>query len=189
MTEALLRIDTLGEAEHGSPPADRIASGSPHFTTWNVEERGGLHCAKGRGIPGRWRIAYDEWEYCRILEGVSIVTEDGGDALEMHAGDSFILRPGFRGTWEVVETTVKEYVIQIYRRRQASRCRPRHGHSCRPRRLGSSRHETSSRTRRRPACAEPATEDGRCRWPSQPGRRRCSRVSSSPSDFMASAIR
>ena len=28
-------------------------------------------------------------------------------------GDSFILRPGFRGTWQVLETTVKDYVIRI----------------------------------------------------------------------------
>jgi len=29
------------------------------------------------------------------------------------AGDSFVLRPGFRGTWEVVETTRKDFVIRI----------------------------------------------------------------------------
>jgi uncharacterized protein len=29
------------------------------------------------------------------------------------AGDSFVLRPGFTGTWEVLETTTKLYVIQI----------------------------------------------------------------------------
>jgi uncharacterized cupin superfamily protein len=113
VTESLLRIDTLGEAEHGSPPADRIVSGRPEFTTWNVEDRDGLYCGTWRATPGKWLIQYDEWEYCRIIEGISIIAEDGGASLEVRPGDSFVLRPGFRGSWEVVQTTVKEYVIRV----------------------------------------------------------------------------
>jgi uncharacterized cupin superfamily protein len=41
------------------------------------------------------------------------VTEDGGEARTVKAGDSFVLRPGFKGSWEVVETTRKEYVIRM----------------------------------------------------------------------------
>ena len=62
--------------------------------------------------PGKWRISYDEWEFCHILSGVSVITEDGGEARTVKAGDAFVLRPGFKGTWEVVETTRKEYVIR-----------------------------------------------------------------------------
>jgi uncharacterized cupin superfamily protein len=113
VTDSLLRIDTLGEAEHGAPPPDRIVSGRPEFTTWNVEDRDGLYCGTWRATPGKWRIAYDEWEYCRIVEGVSVITEEGGAPVEVRPGDGFVLRPGFRGTWEVVETTVKEYVIHV----------------------------------------------------------------------------
>jgi uncharacterized protein len=29
------------------------------------------------------------------------------------AGDSFVIRPGFRGVWEVIETTRKDYVIVL----------------------------------------------------------------------------
>jgi len=29
----------------------------------------------------------------------------------LRAGDSFVLRPGFKGSWEVLETTRKQYVI------------------------------------------------------------------------------
>jgi uncharacterized cupin superfamily protein len=66
-----------------------------------------------QSTPGTWRIAYDEWEYCRILEGTSILTEDGGAPFTVTAGDSFVIRPGFTGTWEVVETTRKDYVIRL----------------------------------------------------------------------------
>lgn len=94
------------------PAADRIVSGSPVFTTWNLEERDGLYCGIWQSTPGKWRISYDEWEYCRILSGVSVVTETGGGAHTVRAGDSFILRPGFKGTWEVLVTTTKDYVIR-----------------------------------------------------------------------------
>jgi len=31
----------------------------------------------------------------------------------LKAGDCFVLEPGFEGTWEVVETTLKRYVILL----------------------------------------------------------------------------
>lgn len=83
------------------------------FTTWNIEESDGLYCGTWRSTPGKWRISYDEWEYCHILNGHSIITGDDGTVYEVREGDSFILRPGFSGTWEVVETTTKEYVIRL----------------------------------------------------------------------------
>jgi uncharacterized protein len=33
--------------------------------------------------------------------------------MKLRAGDTFILRPGFKGSWEVVETTRKAYVIRL----------------------------------------------------------------------------
>ena len=108
-------IDVAGvEPEEGAPAPDRLLAGAPRFTTWNVEEAGGgLHAGIWQATPGKWRIVYDEWEFCHILSGVSVIAEDGGEARTIRAGDSFVLRPGFRGTWEVVETTRKEYVIRV----------------------------------------------------------------------------
>jgi uncharacterized cupin superfamily protein len=114
MPETFLRLTTdAAVAETGAPAPDRLISGAPEFTTWNTEERDGLYCGIWRSTPGKWRIVYDEWEYCHILEGHSILTEDGGEPRHVKAGDSFILRPGFTGTWEVVETTTKDYVIRL----------------------------------------------------------------------------
>jgi hypothetical protein len=99
--------------DQSRPPPDRVIAGDPVFTTWNVEERGGLFCGIWRSTPGKWRIVYDEWEYCRIISGLSVITEDGGASRIVRAGDSFIIRPGFTGTWEVMETTTKDYVIAM----------------------------------------------------------------------------
>ncbi len=116
MTDGVfLAIDIAGvEPELGGPAPDRLISGSPEFRTWSLEERaGGLYAGVWESTPGSWRVKYDEWEYCRILSGVSIITEDGAAARRVAAGDSFIMRPGFAGVWEVIETTRKEYVIRL----------------------------------------------------------------------------
>jgi len=106
-------IDAV-ESEAGAPDADRILSGDPQFRTWNFEEaEGGLYAGIWEATPGKWRISYDEWEYFNVLSGHSIVTEDGGAAVHLKAGDRMILRPGFKGTWEVIETTRKDYVIRL----------------------------------------------------------------------------
>ena len=102
------------QPEAGAPAADRLISGDPKFLTWNIEEaEGGLYAGIWEATPGKWRIQYDEGEFCHILSGLSVVSQDDGAARMVKAGDSFVLRPGFSGTWEVIETTRKEYVIRL----------------------------------------------------------------------------
>ena len=100
--------------EEGGPAPDRLISGDPRFPTRNIEEAaGGIYAGIWQSTPGKWRIVYDEWEYFHILEGHSVVTEEGGAPIHLRAGDRLILRPGFKGTWEVLETTRKDYVIRL----------------------------------------------------------------------------
>lgn len=94
------------------PDAAKIIAGDPVHTTWNLEDRDGLYCGLWQSSPGTWRICYDEWEYMHILAGMSVVTDTAGKATTLRAGDSYIIRPGFVGVWEVVETTLKDYVIK-----------------------------------------------------------------------------
>lgn len=104
-----------GDPELASPPPGRILSGSPSSRTWNAytDEEGRVFCGIWESTPGRWRVAYDEWESCTILQGRSIVTPDTGEPVELRPGDTLVLEPGFEGTWEVVETTRKSYVIRV----------------------------------------------------------------------------
>ncbi len=113
MTSQFLRLTPdAAMPEVTRPGPEKVIAGDPVFTSWDAEERDGTYCGIWQSTPGKWRISYDEWEYCRILSGRSVITEDGGAAHEIAAGDSFIIRPGFRGTWEVIETTRKDYVIR-----------------------------------------------------------------------------
>lgn len=114
MTKALKFDLSSIDPERGAPAPDRLLSGNPEFRTWNFEEAdGGIYAGIWEATPGKWRIVYEEWEYFHILSGLSVVTEDGGEAIHLKPGDSMILRPGFKGTWEVVETTRKDYVIRV----------------------------------------------------------------------------
>ncbi|MBI1417640.1 MAG: DUF861 domain-containing protein [Limimaricola sp.] len=99
--------------EIARPAPEKLIEGDPVFTTWNVEEHDGVFAGIWQATPGTWAIAYDEWEYCRILSGVSVITEEGEPARRVGPGDAFVIRPGFRGTWQVVETTTKDYVIRL----------------------------------------------------------------------------
>lgn len=109
--ERVVRAAVTPETDRPAP--EKVLAGDPVFTTWNLEERDGLYCGIWQSTPGTWKISYDEWEYCTILSGYSVITEEGGQSHHIKAGDSFVLRPGFVGTWQVIETTAKDYVIRL----------------------------------------------------------------------------
>ena len=108
----LLPVTRTGTApETSRPDPTKIIAGDPVHTTWNVEERGNVFAGLWHSTPGKWRVSYDEWEYFRLLEGVSVITDADGHTTTLRAGDAFIIRPGFVGTWEVLDATLKDYVI------------------------------------------------------------------------------
>ena len=109
----IYRMTPQEDGEVSRPAPEKVISGNPVFTTWNIEDAGGLYAGIWQSTAGRWRISYDECEYCHILKGHSVIHGTDGSRLEVKAGDSFVLRPGFVGEWEVIETTVKEYVIRV----------------------------------------------------------------------------
>jgi uncharacterized cupin superfamily protein len=95
------------------PATDKIISGNPRQTIWmHYTDPTGQFCTGiWRGEPGKWRIHYTEEEFCQMTAGVSILTNDAGEAFTLRAGDSFVVPKGFSGTWEVVETSTKRFVI------------------------------------------------------------------------------
>ncbi|MBU2981531.1 cupin domain-containing protein [Lentibacter algarum] len=109
----LLKVSENDSPETERPDPSKLIAGDPVFTTWNLEERDGLYAGIWQSTPGKWEVSYNEWEYFRILEGVNIITDTDGNETRLSADDSYILRPGFSGTWEVVETTRKDYVIRL----------------------------------------------------------------------------
>jgi uncharacterized protein len=42
-----------------------------------------------------------------------ILTPEGGKPIELKAGDVFVIEPGFKATWEVLERVRKYYVFVL----------------------------------------------------------------------------
>jgi hypothetical protein len=101
--------------ESGAPGPGRVVSGTPSFRTWTFAETpdGKTFSGIWEATTGTWAIHYDEWEYCAILAGESVVTPLGGRPQILRRGDHFVIEPGFSGTWQVVETTRKSFVIRL----------------------------------------------------------------------------
>ena len=112
-TAKLIRVDALPAPETYHLPPEKRIEGDPLQTLWMhyTDPTQQFFVGVWRSEPGKWRIAYTEQEYCHLLEGRSIVTDADGQAVSLAAGDSFVIPRGFVGTWEVVETTTKRFVI------------------------------------------------------------------------------
>jgi len=104
----------LGEADWENVPAEKVVDGAPATRTWVRYEEAGGRLAAGvwEARPGTWRIAYDEWEYVLVEFGRCVLAGDDGSRIEAGPGDAFVIEPGFRGTWEVLETMRKHWVIE-----------------------------------------------------------------------------
>ena len=95
---------------------DRVVEGDPHHqsTTFFTNEAGDVIAGTWTSTPGKWHAFTDRDEFCYIISGhVRLIAEDGG-AQTFKTGDAFLIPNGFRGFWDVVETTTKHFVIRSY---------------------------------------------------------------------------
>lgn len=93
--------------------ADRIVEGAPVTETRLDYERDGTYAGEWAADVGAWRVQYDEWEFCHVLEGACELTPDGGETRRFAAGDSFVIEPGFAGVWRVIAPMRKRFVVRI----------------------------------------------------------------------------
>ena len=111
---AVLKFDASDVAPEVSFVAtEKLLAGNPRQTLWlhYTDPTRQFFAGVWRSEPGKWRIAYTEEEYCHMIDGVSVITDNQGRATTVSAGDSFVIPRGFIGTWVVVETTTKRFVI------------------------------------------------------------------------------
>ena len=115
---AAAAVHTFGAAAAGSGeeyflPQEKLLEGNPRQTVWlqYSDTSGQFMAGIWHSERGRWRILYTEQEYCRMLEGVSVITDQAGVSLTLHPGDECVIPAGFSGTWEVLEPTRKRFVI------------------------------------------------------------------------------
>ncbi len=60
---------------------------------------------------GKWRVSYDEDEFCTLLEGKLRMTSETGEIQEFTAPQSFLIPQGYKGFWEPLGQLRKFFVI------------------------------------------------------------------------------
>ena len=101
------------EAEERTDLPAAVLTGAPE-TRYRVHatgENGRLSAGVWHAGIGSWRVVYDEWEFCHVLQGRATLIEDGCDPVSVGPGDGFTIAAGFRGIWDVVEPLTKHFVI------------------------------------------------------------------------------
>lgn len=116
----LIRIDhnptTPGEPSKAKP--EMLVSGDPSYLTWPLDlsreaaRSGSVHTGVWEATAGEHlSIKNESFEFCHLLAGKAELIEEGKEPRTFVAGDSFIMKPGYRGVWRTIETVRKIYVI------------------------------------------------------------------------------
>ena len=95
---------------------DRVVEGDPQHVTRMFFESPDSKLIAGTwtSTPGKWHAFTDRDEFCMILSGHCRLIDEGGHVQSFRAGDAFMIPNGFRGYWEVLETTTKHFVIRSH---------------------------------------------------------------------------
>lgn len=101
------------EYEESLTAREKCIRGQPLQRTWHhfTSADGKFFAGIWESEPGCWEISYTENEFCQILAGRSILRDANGRERDLNPGDNFVIPCGFKGQWEVLETTRKIYVI------------------------------------------------------------------------------
>ncbi|MCP2081531.1 UNVERIFIED_ORG: putative cupin superfamily protein [Methylorubrum zatmanii] len=113
MKTVIAFANSTAEPSTYRPAPERILAGDPvqtatlHFTSADGRFSAGTWAAE----RGTWRVVFTESEFCHLLEGVIVVTDEAGTQTTFRAGDAFVSPAGFTGTWEIVEPARKLFAF------------------------------------------------------------------------------
>ncbi len=116
---SVIRLNSNGPDGGGLPfwgnfEKEKVVEGSPVETGHNFFTGG-----SGQLTAGVWECtpctiktdSYPVDEFCYILSGTVVITDDAGQSETFNAGDCFVVPKGTSLTWHMPETTRKYYVI------------------------------------------------------------------------------
>ncbi len=115
MPQLTVFSDSHPEPSFDHPRPDRRVSGNPLRTTLEhfVSPRGDLSAGIWACESGSWNIAFSDGkdEFFCVIEGRIRISDTAGNAAEFGPGEAGVIPAGFAGTFEVVETVRKHYVV------------------------------------------------------------------------------
>lgn len=109
-TVAITDVTNIDLEDWGPLPeatgAPMATAGKKLWTGEGVLEVGLWRCEPG---PSRW--LFETNESITVISGRMTVTEDGGTAQVIAAGDSAVFSRGWTGVWEIEDTILKVYTV------------------------------------------------------------------------------
>lgn len=101
-----------GAGEAHETPAQFLLSGTAATRSWDVYSDARVNCGIWESEPfSKIKTHPTSMEYCYLLEGQVKLTDSRGLSQVFKAGDAFVVKPGFNGTWESLTKVRKHYVI------------------------------------------------------------------------------
>jgi uncharacterized cupin superfamily protein len=80
-------------------------------TGQGVEHPDGVAAGVWECTPGRWRRQIAQQEFCHFISGRCTFTPDGGEPIQINAGDAMLFPANTFGIWDIEETVRKTYVL------------------------------------------------------------------------------
>lgn len=108
-----IHTSNLGDGEQSRCAPERLLEGEPLYTSWEQDQAGAMvrtgvwASTPGKNISMKGSI----YELCHLLEGTVEIAGDDGSVQRFSAGDTFVMKPGFKGTWRTVTPVRKIYMI------------------------------------------------------------------------------
>lgn len=89
------------------PLGEPVAVTSSH----SVERSDDVEAGVWECSPGRWRRQIVQQEFCHFIAGRCTFTPDGGEPIEIRAGDALMMPANTTGVWDIQETVRKTFVL------------------------------------------------------------------------------
>ena len=97
--------------DESNPVAVPLRESVALTSTSSVERSDGVETGIWECTPGRWRRQIVQQEFCHFVAGRCTFTPDGGEPIEIRAGDALMMPANTLGIWDIQETVRKTYVL------------------------------------------------------------------------------
>lgn len=115
MTKILTVVRNTEQAELGEPTPARLPVGDlialARTAQDQTDEAVGASIGIWESSPGLFKRHLKNREFSHIISGWCIFTPEGGDPVELRAGDAVLFPANCEGTWDIRETFRKSYVL------------------------------------------------------------------------------
>lgn len=115
MTQTLIVVRNAEHATMGAANPAKLPIGEPvaSQSTAQHQEAAAVEASVGvwESSPGIFRRHLANREFSHIISGWCIFTPEGGEPVELRAGDAVLFPANCEGVWDIRETLRKTYVL------------------------------------------------------------------------------